>query len=130
MPSKTTISESKYEPKCSDSSLPNDYVPSKEKCQKNQYVPEGSTSVENEVMYKPSDKSSLGETPYQPNVDNIVADYIPTKKSATNSSNHHSWLDKDQSKWTEFDFISSEIEMMKKLLSEDEKPQNVQGGIF
>lgn len=130
MPSKVTIAESKYTPNTNNCSLPNDYVPSKDKSQRTLYVPEATVSIKNQVTYKPSDKSSAGETQYQPGSGNFVADYVPTEKSAIKASGN-SWLESNcKSEWIDFDFISSEIEMMKELLKEDPEEKVKEKGNF
>lgn len=111
VPSKVTIPESQYSPNPVDSSTPVNYVPSTDKTEAVQYVPEGSQSIPNLIKYTPSEKASCEESKYQPHSSDLVVDYIPTEKIKTT----------DKNEWNEFNFIKSEIEMMKALLAEETK---------
>lgn len=110
VPSKATSSESKYVPDSSNKNLAKEYVPSKEK-KSIQYVPE-TTGTTNNVDYKPSDKTLAEESKYQPDISDLVTDYIPSGKDVTMED-----VDVDKG-LAEIEFISSEIEMMKELLKD------------
>lgn len=109
-------SESQYVPSGNDS-LPDNYVPSKNKSKPNQYIPEPTGKISSQITYKPSGKPTSTDNQYQPVVGSCPTDYVPTKKSATKTTGA-SWLNEGE-KITEFEFISSEIELMKELLNED-----------
>lgn len=136
MPTKGTSAETKYVPNSSgDADSSKVYVPSKEKSKQCQYVPESTSSLNDIASYTPSGKTSSGETMYKPDAVEGLADYVPTEKSATVStipnyvpteksatnSVGDTWLEVEDPKsdLAEFEFISSEIEMMKELLKED-----------